>query len=311
MHIVQETLDDLLRELYPRLIDSPIRVVTSRGPTREILGTHLELRCPRARLSRTETRGKPFSCLGELLWYFSGENKLDFITYYLPRYAQDSDDGVTIYGGYGPRLFRQRGHDQFANVQKLLSRHPTSRRAVIQLFDAEDIAQHRVEVPCTTTLQFVVRDGKLHMLTTMRSNDAYIGLPHDVFCFTMMQEMMARSLGHQLGIYHHFVGSMHVYECNVASVQTYVEEGVQPRIEMPSMPTGDPWPSIKSLLDAERRLRSSETIDVASYALDPYWADLVRLLQVLASGHDANRIEAIKAAIVFKRYGTYIRDRIR
>jgi thymidylate synthase len=38
------------------------------------------------------------------------------------------------------------------------------------------------------------------MVTTMRSNDAYLGLPHDVFCFTMLQEIIARSLGREIGI---------------------------------------------------------------------------------------------------------------
>jgi len=83
---------------------------------------------------------------------------------------------VTVYGGYGPRLFEQRGHDQVGNVLDLLRSNPQSRRAVIQLFNAEDISRYHREVPCTTTMQFMVRDGRLHMLTTMRSNDAYIGL---------------------------------------------------------------------------------------------------------------------------------------
>lgn len=38
----------------------------------------------------------------------------------------------------------------------------------------------------------------------MRSNDAYLGFPHDVFFFTMIQELVARSLGIRVGDYHHF-----------------------------------------------------------------------------------------------------------
>ena len=43
------------------------------------------------------------------------------------------------------------------------------------------------------------------MLTYMRSNDAYWGLPHDVFAFTMLQEILARSLTLELGTYKHAV----------------------------------------------------------------------------------------------------------
>ena len=100
--------------------------------------------------------------------------------------------------------------DQFESIERLLRRKSGSRRAVIQLFNAEDIAADHKEIPCTTTLQFHLREELLHMSVTLRSNDAYWGLPHDVFCFTMLQEMMARRLGVEIGEYYQYVGSMHV-----------------------------------------------------------------------------------------------------
>ena len=212
MFVRRETLDDVLLELYPALLARKDEVVNaSRGKTAEAIGVLIEITDARARLSRTETRGKLFSSLGELLWYLTRERQLDFIERYIPRYKKESEDGVTVYGGYGPRLFAWRGHDQLRNVIELLKERPTSRRAVIQIFDAEDIADPHIEVPCTTTLQFFVRDERLDMVTTMRSNDAYFGLPHDVFCFTMLQEIVARSLDRDIGIYRHFVGSLHIY----------------------------------------------------------------------------------------------------
>jgi thymidylate synthase len=60
----------------------------------------LELRNPRARPSRTETRGKVFSCLGELLWYLSRDNRLEFIAYCIKGYEKVSQDGETVHGGY-------------------------------------------------------------------------------------------------------------------------------------------------------------------------------------------------------------------
>jgi thymidylate synthase len=309
MHVACETLDDVLRELYPELLRSANFVSTSRGDTSELVGVLVEIKRPRARLSRTETRGKPFSCLGELLWYLSGENRLDFIRAYIPKYADESEDGVTIHGAYGPRLFNQRGHNQVNNVLDLLRSNPGSRRAVIQLFNAEDISCYHREVPCTTTLQLVLREGCLHMVTTMRSNDAYMGLPHDVFCFTMLQEIMARSLGLDLGTYRHFVGSMHLYSAHREQVQQYLEEGVQPTNEMSPMPEGDPWPSIRILLEAEHRIRTGAGVDADTFRVDPYWADLIRLLQIFTARGDKNRVDALKAAMASRRYGPYIDSR--
>lgn len=195
MRISGKILDDVLRKVLTKLLASTNQITTSRGPAREITGALLELERPLARLSRSETRGRPFSSLGELLWYLSRDNRLDFIRYYIPDYDNETEDGETIYGGYGRRIFYQRCQDQMRNVVTQLQDNPTSRRAVIQIFNAEDIERRHNEIPCTCTFQFLIRRNRLHMLTTMRSNDAYIGLPHDVFCFTMLQEVLARTLG--------------------------------------------------------------------------------------------------------------------
>lgn len=209
-------------KVYQALLKSPERNKGTRGDNTELLGVSLKLGRPRARLSRSEDRGHPFSALGELLWYLAGRNDLEFIEPYIPRYRREAEGGV-LHGAYGPRLFRAgNAIDQIDNVTKLLRRRPWSRRAVIQLFGAEDLTRDFPEIPCTTTLQFHLREHCLHLTVCMRSNDAYWGLPHDVFCFTMLQEIMARRLDVQLGQYFHYVGSMPVCagfrQCGSSSV---------------------------------------------------------------------------------------------
>jgi thymidylate synthase len=302
-------LDDLLSKVFPKILSSKTRITPSRGPARELFGVLLELDLPRARLSRSETRGKPFSCLGELLWYLSHDNKLDFIRYYIPAYDDETEDGETVHGGYGPRIFAQRGHDQLQNVINTLKSGSESRRAVIQLFNAEDIARRYQEVPCTCTIQFMVRQKRLHMLTTMRSNDAFKGLPHDIFCFTMLQEIVARTLGLEVGKYKQFVGSLHIYDSDDEPARRYLSEGVQSTVPMPPMPKGDPWPALRKLLAAEHRIRQGEIFDAATWVAEPYWADLIRLLQIYAASGDRSAIAALEAAMDFDRYAPYIETR--
>ena len=184
------TLDDVMRAAILEIHETGEVNMPTQGENKEIIGSALEITNPRARLSRTETRGKPFSCLGELCWYLNGSNELDPISYYIPRY-QKFAEGDLVFGGYGPRLFDDSGVAQVTNVIALLEERPSSRRAVIQLFDAEDIAEQHKDVPCTCVLQFLIRKGALHMMTYMRSNDVFLWLPHDVFCFTMLQELVA------------------------------------------------------------------------------------------------------------------------
>ena len=108
-------------------------------------------------------------------------------------------------------------------------------------------------------------------MTSMRSNDAYLGLPHDVFSFTMFQEIVARMLGVEMGDYTHFAGSLHLYDEHQEEVTNFLDEGWQATegAAMPPMPAGDPWPSIGVFLRAESAIRTGQ-------ALSSRFADLKR-----------------------------------
>ena len=203
--------------------------------------------------------------------------------------------------------------NQFAKARELLHTNPASRRAVIQLFDHNDLVEQQSDVPCTCNLQFMVRHGKLHLIVFMRSNDVYLGLPHDIFCFTMLQEIMARDLGLELGTYKHMVGSLHIYVDDKQKVQGFLSEGWQPtKTLMPPMPLSNPWPSIKCVLTAERAIRTGLGEDALDLSLlDPYWADIVRLLQVFGASKkkDLHKIKLLRDEFSSSTYHPYIDQR--
>lgn len=307
-----QTLDDVMRSVIEGITSAGDHIHPTKGPAKELTGVLLELTDPRARLSRTETRGKPYSCLGVLCWYLAKANDLAFISYYLPEYKAFAN-GDEVFGGYGPRLFAWEGLNQLANVTDLLRRNPDSRKAVIQLFDAFDIVEEHKDVPCTCTLQFMIRRDRLHMFTNMRSNDAMWGLPHDVFSFTMIQEITARSLSIEPGTYKHAVGSLHIYDKSTDNARQFLDEGWQSTIPMPPMPTGDPWPAINMLLEAEAAIRTGDTFDVSRLDdLNPYWADLIRLLQVFRSwkAKDADKIKELRGRMSCNIYHPFIDKRL-
>ena len=242
MYIKAETLDDLLRVVFETIIAKGGTVTATKGRNKELFGVLLNLSNPRARLSLTETKGTIFSCLGEFLWYLSGSNDLQFIKYYIPTYDKFSDDGKTLSGAYGPRLFNLwSANNQFETIVNILKKKPSSRQAVIQIFNASDLLKNSKDVPCTCALQFTIRNNQLQMLTTMRSNDAFLGLPHDIFAFTMLQEILAKELGVGLGDYKHSVGSLHLYGENLQKAKQYLDEGWQSTLSpMPEMPDNKP-----------------------------------------------------------------------
>jgi thymidylate synthase len=309
MFIVADTLDDLLIDCFTAVLKHGKAEKAQRGSFLEIIGASLELTNPRARLSRSETKGKPFSCLGELFWYLSGNNQLDQIKWYIPAYEADAEADGTLHGAYGPRLMNMDGQNQLHNVVKLLTKRKTSRRAVIQLFSAQDLSSNYKEIPCTTAIQLLCRDEKLHCVVTMRSNDAFKGLPHDVFCFTMLQEILAREIGVELGSYKHFASSLHLYDDSVKDAQTYLSEGYHSPIAMPAMPLGSQWESIEKVLTAEAEIRSSEGAVSIDEALPKYWQDLVRLLDAFRYSGNEDRVAMILDAMDSDVYRYYLERR--
>lgn len=104
MYVQKDTLDGLLREVFETPLAEEQLVTASRGDFKEVFGGCLHLTNSLARLSRTESKGKVYSALGEFLWYISKETRLDFIDYYVPqKFQKESDDQVTVRSGYGER----------------------------------------------------------------------------------------------------------------------------------------------------------------------------------------------------------------
>lgn len=316
MIVAATTFDDALGKILRRLLKKGQRIRSNKGPAREFTGVLIKLSDPRARFSRTEGRGTLFSSLGETLWYLSGSDRLEIIEYYIPKYRtfiNASRRAVRAPGAYGPRLFGGGPKSQMADLLAMLRKKQgksDTRQAVAQIFDRADLKPDNGDVPCTTTLQFLPRNGQLHMAVTMRSNDAYIGFSGDVYAFTFIQELVARSLGLELGSYSHFVGSLHLYDENESSARKYLNEGFQTPEPMPVMPIGDPWSSVAWLLRTEEaiRLRLPEPLEDS---IDTYWQDLARLLRIKVMHDEKNlrQIVVLKNAMGSKTYDAFIRNK--
>ncbi|ASG19510.1 thymidylate synthase [Nitrospirillum viridazoti] len=317
MHIRRKTFDDLLRVVFSRILRHGLQVepIPSKGANKELFGVVLELTQPRARVSRTENRGRIFSALGELFWYLSGSNSLKFIEYYISKGYEAEEGTDIVWGGYGPRLLNKSNVNQIHEVVGLLKRNVSSRRAVIQLYDSGDLAGFYKDVPCTCTMQFIVRRGFLHMYVSMRSNDAYKGLPHDVFAFTMIQELIARELGVRLGRYKHAVASLHLYDTDLKKAEAFMAEDWQTKRMMPPMPMGSQWPSFKLALDAEEKIRNGYSVDVDKINVNDYWKDIIRLLQIYnvtrgtINRDNLRRIVFLRKSMKSSFYDQYIRKK--
>lgn len=118
-------------------------------------------------------------------------------------------DGGSFHGAYGVRI-----GVQLEGVINRLRSDKHSRQAVITIWDPLRDAYRTTapkDVPCTTMLQFLIRDDRLVMHVTMRSNDVWWGTPHDWGQFSQLQLAIARVLGIKAGDYYHHAVSFHLY----------------------------------------------------------------------------------------------------
>ena len=150
--------------------------------------------------------------IGELIWYWSGRNDVDFIDHFSKFWRNITDDGKTSNSAYGYIIKYKHGFDQLECVINELRRNPNSRRAVININTPCMYRMVTRDTQCTMFLHYYIRDNKLHSTATMRSNDFIKGLTFDITYFTELQKYIAHRLGIECGTYTHFDTSFHTYD---------------------------------------------------------------------------------------------------
>ena len=271
---------------------APIRDVTSVGSqfgnkpraSRELLADRFTLSNPRARIISSAARpiDLPYA-VANAVWTLSGSNELEMVAFYNQRGRSFSEDGCTLAGAVGHRIFASTAGDQVGAVLGRLTSDPTSRRTILQVLSPSDMIQPPFDTPCSIAFEYLLREERLSSITFMRSQSAVGVLPYDLFLFTMIQESLAVALGVEVGEYHHVSGSLHYYEDESELVAGVRSEETTPSRPMPRMSTAYMGPANKmSLAEAEVRSHLQRdptiTIDAEAYELDPYWTQLLLVL---------------------------------
>jgi thymidylate synthase len=155
----------------------------------------------------------------EAAWILSGSNRVSEISPYMAGYAKYSDDGEQMSGAYGPKIT-----DQWNYIVKTLTEDQDSRQAYLNIW-RERPGESR-DIPCTVGMQFLIRNEKLHMIATMRSNDVVLGLTYDIFTFSMVANAIRLKLKKQgiiveLGDLTVQPGSLHLYERHYKDVERF------------------------------------------------------------------------------------------
>lgn len=209
MHVVGKSMNDIYRQLCGKI---SVQGQEAAG-TKEMLNSGFTLLDITDNIATVRTGYSLLYMLGELTWYFTGREDVEFISKCI------GDDGVTNRSAYGAIVFNRYGFDQVAQVIDTLKRDPYSRSAVINFNVPNPERFETKDEICTIALVFELREGKLDCTGIMRSNDVWLGTPYDVVFFTELQKHIANELGVGYGKYTHFAVSLHAYEKDIDRVR--------------------------------------------------------------------------------------------
>lgn len=137
---------------------------------------------------------------------------------YGPRVTLASREQPTASGSYLNEYLLQPAIDQFERVVATLVEDPNSRQAVAFIGRPWELCSS--DLPCTLSMQFMVRNQTLKMIVTMRSWDLLKGFPYDVMMFSAVHQMMASILtNYATGALVISAGSTHVYQNDLEKME--------------------------------------------------------------------------------------------
>lgn len=208
------------------ILESKLETSPRGLPTKELIGTTFRWDLARPLILDPIRKLNYTHSFGEAAWIVSGDNSLGGIKRYLRKWADFSDDGFTLNGAYGPPF-----REQLAYIVKTLNADRFSRQAVMTIWRPRPTPSK--DIPCTVAIQFLIREGKLHVVVSMRSSDAWWGLPYDISTFAFMAYAVAMHLNNppELGEGVLNIGSAHIYENFFHAATDLVLENNNPRAD--------------------------------------------------------------------------------
>lgn len=213
-------------------------ILSPRGiPTRDCPSRRIVVGMTQSVLTVPERKLSYQFLAAEAHWILSGDNLAANIVPWNKNLARFSDDGVTFFGAYGPRI-----RAQLAYVVATLLNDPDSRQAGLTIWRETPPATK--DVPCTIAMFFHRRNDRLNAHVFMRSSDLWLGLPYDVFSFSMVAHLVCCRLNEHLvkeirpGKLFLTAASSHLYESNAADAERCVSSDCGD-----ALTATQPWPT--------------------------------------------------------------------
>lgn len=197
----------------------------------------------------------------EAYWILAGDYRVETIAPYNKNISAFSDDGVTFAGAYGPRITSQMHY-----VVETLKNDPETRQAGLTIWNEKP--KPSKDIPCTISIFFSLRNNVLNSHVFMRSSDVWLGVPYDIFNFSMLSYLVCGKLNKSInfgvpicpGTLYMTAMSRHLYEENfqtakeVLFARHYRQYSVEPPEKL--------WQAPEDLFETLQALRETKKGDV-------------------------------------------------
>lgn len=242
MYVISgKTINDVVLQALEKVLAEGVNVSPRNGSALSIYDVSMILQNPRSRhLSLIGRKNNIFATFAETIWVLAGSNKIKpYLTFFVPRAPEYSDDGDTWRAAYGERLY---AYGQLESVIEQFKKEGIyTRRAVISLYMPErDTNQSlkkvydldtSLDIPCNNLIHFFVTPNKkLNIKIIQRSGDLIYGVSNiNIFEFSLLQEMVLYILQKEvddqleLGYLHHSITNLHIYEKKLKQAKEILE----------------------------------------------------------------------------------------
>ena len=166
------------------------------------------------------------NAIDEILWIWQKKsNNVNELNSHI--WDQWAGEDGTIGKAYGYQLGKKykfktkdgiKEMDQVDYVLYLLKNDPASRRIMTNLFNHEELKDMNLE-PCAYGTQWLVKEGKLHLILNQRSQDMLTANGWNVMQYAALQCMFAQVVGLKPGTLTHNIGDCHIYDRHVPLIK--------------------------------------------------------------------------------------------
>lgn len=159
----------------------------------------------------------------EMFWIFqkNSNNIKDLNSHIWDKWADEDGSIGKTYGyqvGQATVTKNTTYKNQVAYVLDTLAHDPSSRQAVIDMWNPKDLGEMNLP-PCVYSSVWSIINNKLNCMIVQRSADYPVGVPFDTTQYAILTHLFARHLGVEPGYLTHIMGDSHIYENQIEGVR--------------------------------------------------------------------------------------------